>query len=62
MAKVQMSNKPLKIMRLAEDQNWQYFVTFNKSWFYLSTNYEIIRLPDDEMLSEMEMHMIQAKP
>jgi hypothetical protein len=56
-----MSSKLLKIICLAEHQSWQYFVTFNESSFYLLTIYEIIRLPDSEIPSEMEMHMIQIK-
>jgi hypothetical protein len=41
-ARVQVLNKLLTILRLAEHQGWQYFVTLDESWFYLSTDYEII--------------------
>jgi hypothetical protein len=41
-AKVRMSDELLTILRSAEYQRGQYFVTFDESWFYLSTDYEII--------------------
>jgi hypothetical protein len=43
-----MSNELLTIMRSAEYQGWQYFITLDELWFYLLTDYEIIWLPDDE--------------
>jgi hypothetical protein len=60
-ARGQMSNELLTILRSAEHQAWQYFVILDESWFYLSTDYEIIELPDGESFPEMEKHMIQAR-
>jgi hypothetical protein len=56
-----MSYKFLTIIRSAEHQEWQYFVTLDDLWFHLSTDYEIIWLSDGEPLLEMEKHMIQAR-
>jgi hypothetical protein len=42
-------------------KEWQYFVTFDESCFYLSIDYEIIELPDGESLPEKEKHMIHAR-
>jgi hypothetical protein len=47
-------------VRSIEYQGWQYFITLDELWFYLSTDCEIIWLPDGESPSERERHMIQA--
>jgi hypothetical protein len=41
-----MSNEFLIILRWVEHQELQYFVTFDESWFYLSTDYQIVWVPD----------------
>jgi hypothetical protein len=40
--KAQMSNELLRIVRSIEYQGWQYFITLDELWFYLSTDCEII--------------------
>jgi hypothetical protein len=60
-ARAHISNELLIILRSAEHQKWKYFVTLDESWFYLSTDYEIIWLPDDESSSEREKYIIQAR-
>jgi hypothetical protein len=41
-----MPNDLLRIVRSAEHQGWQYFITFDELWFDLSIDSEIIELPD----------------
>jgi hypothetical protein len=36
-------------------------VTLDESWFYLSTDYEFVRLSRDKKVSERERHTIQSK-
>jgi hypothetical protein len=40
--RVQVSNELLTMLRSAEYQCWQYFITLDESWFDLSPDYEII--------------------
>jgi hypothetical protein len=60
-ARVQMSNEFLIILRSVEHQDWQYFVTFDESYFYLSSDHETVCLPDGEQPFEMETHIIQVR-
>jgi hypothetical protein len=60
-ARAQMSNELLEIIRSAKRQGWQYFITFDKLYFYLSINHEIIWLPEGKTSREIGRHMIQVK-
>jgi hypothetical protein len=60
-ARVQISSELLRIIRSVEYYGWQYLLTFDESWFYLSTNYKIILLRKDEPSPARKKHMIQAK-
>jgi hypothetical protein len=46
--RVNLSRRPLRMLEVQCDRAWHDIVTLNESWFYLSTDYEFVRLPRDE--------------
>jgi hypothetical protein len=43
------------------DRAWHDIITLDESWFYQSTDYEFVWLPQDEKVPERERHTIQSK-
>jgi hypothetical protein len=43
-----LSIELLRQLRSIEHHDWQFIITFNESWFYLSANHEQIWLPVEE--------------
>jgi hypothetical protein len=46
---------------LGQHQSWEFLLTLDESWFYLSRDHEIIWLRESESPIEKEKHMIQVK-
>jgi hypothetical protein len=51
--------RPLRQLRSIEYQGWQFIITLDESWFYLSTDHEQIWLHVEEQLPERQRHAIQ---
>jgi hypothetical protein len=49
------------MLELQRDRAWHNIVTLDESWFYLSTDYELVWLPRDEKVPERERYTIQSK-
>jgi hypothetical protein len=49
------------MLEVQHDRAWHHIVTFDKSWFSLSTDYEFVWLPRDKKIPERERHTIQSK-
>jgi hypothetical protein len=49
------------MLEVQRDRAWHDILTLDESWFYLSTDYEFVRLPRDEKAPERERHIIQSK-
>jgi hypothetical protein len=59
--RITLSNQLLLEIRSIKHQRWQFIITFDKSWFYLSTGHEQIWLGSDENPPERAKHTIQDK-
>jgi hypothetical protein len=46
--RVNPSRRRLRMLEVQRDRAWHDIVTVNESWFYLSTDYEFVWLPQDE--------------
>jgi histone-lysine N-methyltransferase SETMAR len=46
---------------MQEVRSWHDIVTLDESWFYLSTDHEMIWLQSGEKVPERERHVIQSK-
>jgi hypothetical protein len=46
------------MLEVQRDRAWHDIVTRDKSWFYLSTDYEFVWLLRDEKVPEREQHAI----
>jgi hypothetical protein len=51
----------MRMLEVQHDRAWHDIVTFEESWFYLSTDYEFVWLPRDEKVPQKERHIIQLK-
>jgi hypothetical protein len=51
----------LRTLEVQRDRPWHDIVTFDESWFCLSTDYDFVWLPRDEKVPERERHTIQLK-
>jgi hypothetical protein len=49
------------MLEVRRDRTWHEIVTFDESWFYLSTDHELIWLPQDETVPEHERYTVQSK-
>jgi hypothetical protein len=58
--RVNLSKRLLRILETHRDRAWHDMVTLDKSWFYLSRDYEFLWLLRDEKVPERERHMIQS--
>jgi hypothetical protein len=59
--RVNLSPQLLRMLEVQHDQAWHGIVILDKSWFYLSTDYEFVWPPRDEIVPERERHTIQSK-
>jgi hypothetical protein len=50
----------MRMLEVQRDRGWHDIVTLGKSWFYLSTDYEIVWLPRDEKVPKKERHTIRS--
>jgi hypothetical protein len=57
--RVTLSIELLHQLRSIEHHGWQFIITLDESWFYLSTDYEYIRLHQEEQPPERPRHTIQ---
>jgi histone-lysine N-methyltransferase SETMAR len=49
------------MLEVQRDQAWHDIVTLDESWFYLSTDHELIWPPRDETVPEGERYAVQSK-
>jgi hypothetical protein len=49
------------MLEIQQVRCWHNIVTLDESWFYLSTDHEMIWIQSDEKLPEKERHTIQSK-
>jgi hypothetical protein len=59
--RVNLSRRLFQMLEVQRDRGWRAIVTLDESWFYLSTDYEFVRLPRDEKVPERERHTIQSR-
>jgi hypothetical protein len=59
--RVNLSRRLLRLLEVQRDRPWHEIVTLDESWFSLSTDYEIVWLPQNEKVPEREGHTIQSK-
>jgi hypothetical protein len=59
--RVNLSRRLLRMLEVQRDRGWHDIVTLDESWFYLSTDYELVWLPRDENVPEREPQKIQSK-
>jgi hypothetical protein len=57
----ELSRQLLSMLETQQVRCWHHIVTLNESWFYLSTDHEMIWLQSDEKVSEREWNTIQSK-
>ena len=60
-SRVQLSQSLLKVLQEASQSNYQFFMTGDESWFYLTTNHETQWLPLSEKPSKKIKPTIGAK-
>jgi hypothetical protein len=49
------------MLEVWRDRTWHDIITFDESWFYLSTDHELIWLPQDETVPEHKQYTLQSK-
>jgi hypothetical protein len=59
--RVHLSRTPVRMLEVQRNRAWHDIVTLDKSWFYLSTDYEFVWPLRDEKVTEREQHTIQSK-
>jgi hypothetical protein len=52
--RVNLSRRLLRMVEVQRERAWHDIVTFDESWFDLSTDYEFVWLPRDEKVPERE--------
>jgi hypothetical protein len=58
--RAELSQQLLSMLEIQRVRFWHNIVTLDESWFYLSTDHEMIWLQSDEKVPEMERHIIQS--
>jgi hypothetical protein len=56
-----LSNKLMRRLRSINDQGWQFIVTLDEPWLYLTADYKRIWLRPDQELPERPKHTIHCK-
>jgi hypothetical protein len=59
-ARVEMANPMLKMIAEARHQSWRYLLTGDESWFFSSTDYEQMWLPQGENAPTRARHVIST--
>jgi hypothetical protein len=54
-----MSGELLQLLQVQEARTWHDVVTLDESWFYLSTDHELIWLPAGASILDRERYMIR---